>query len=174
MFKGEIPFKSRNGAALIYVLFVLIILSAIATVVMGLNMNNLHQAKYQEYNIQAHYLAYSGVELGYAALMELDDINDEYSSMLYTDFCRRTVSENGEIVYKPKRLKKEETDYPLGEGTANITIESFEDSGKWWIEITSTGKLKNKVPNAKTDYITNTVALKFPFDNPLNKTWTKE
>ena len=123
MFKGEIPFKSRNGAALIYVLFVLIILSAIATVVIRLNMNNLHQAKYQEYDIQAHYIAYSGVELGYAALMELDDINDEYSSMLYTDFCRRTVSENGEIVYKPK-IEKEETDYPL-EGTANITIESL-------------------------------------------------
>lgn len=162
---------SRKGSALAIVLFVFVFVSIISTMVFRVYMNNLHQAKHQEFKVEAYYLAHSGIELAYAALMQLDDVNDPYSCMLYQDYATNQVN-NGVTTYEPKLHKKEELDYPFGEGKLDITLESVKDSNDiYWIEISSVSTMEKQL--SRKMEISDTLVLKFPFDNPLNKRWSK-
>lgn len=60
----------RRGSVLIAVLCIFILVSAFALIVYSYSMSNLNQAKIQEENMHAYYLAYSGCELTYALLIE--------------------------------------------------------------------------------------------------------
>lgn len=174
MAKKKKLLKSRKGAALAMVLFSFIFISIIAVVIFRVFMTNLHQAKYQEYQMEAYYLAHSGIELGYAALMNPDDINDEFSSMLYKDFANKRTDPNdpNKDIYEPKAKKKEEIGYSLDKGTLDVVIETKEIDGDWWVEIKSASKLEKQMTSKNE--VKDSIVLRFPFENPSNKKWVKK
>ena len=62
--------RKRKGFALMTVLFVVIILSIFFISIITITQSNTKQVRLQEDNLRAYYLARSGVDIAYAALME--------------------------------------------------------------------------------------------------------
>lgn len=62
--------KNRKGSVLVAVMCIFVLISAFAIIIFQYSMNNLQQAKIQEENMRAYYLAYSGCELTYVALTQ--------------------------------------------------------------------------------------------------------
>lgn len=63
----------RKGNALVFVLIAFMIVSIFAFSILSIFNNNLKQAKHQQDSLEAYYLAYSGIELTFAYLMEYDE-----------------------------------------------------------------------------------------------------
>lgn len=61
--------RNSKGSAIMLVLFVFVFLMITATTVLSIHGNNLRQAKKQEQSMEAYYLAYSGCEIGWQALL---------------------------------------------------------------------------------------------------------
>ena len=61
---------NKRGAALVYVIIVLVVIMIFSTLVVNHVYRNLQQAKYQERVLQAYYLSISGTDLCLAALMQ--------------------------------------------------------------------------------------------------------
>ena len=65
--------RFRNGSILTYVLIIFLVLFILLTSILYVNSANIKQVIAQEDYLKAYYLAYAGVELGYAALMADDE-----------------------------------------------------------------------------------------------------
>jgi type II secretory pathway pseudopilin PulG len=78
--------KNQKGAALITVLVVFVVVMILASSTMMIFNSNLKQVKAQEHNLQAYYLALSGIELGNTALMTDIRYVDGVGIKLYEDF----------------------------------------------------------------------------------------
>lgn len=61
--------KSNDGSVLVFVLIVFLVITILTSSVIYLNMTNTRQVASQRESLHAYYLAYSGIEIGYAALM---------------------------------------------------------------------------------------------------------
>lgn len=72
MIQFKNPNKARKGYTLILVLIVLVVLSTVSLSLLALSRANVQQASAQEENMRAHYLARSGVDITYEALMQND------------------------------------------------------------------------------------------------------
>ncbi len=83
--------RNSKGSAIMLVLFVFVFLMITATTVLSIHGNNLRQAKKQEQSMEAYYLAYSGCEIGWEALMaglkkqiEITDSNPIWGPQTFT------------------------------------------------------------------------------------------
>lgn len=65
----KLTIKKENGGTLAFVIILLMVLSIFTASILMVFNNNLKQAKQQEDSMEAYYLAYSGVEVAYAALL---------------------------------------------------------------------------------------------------------
>lgn len=140
--------KSNTGSALMTVIIIFITLILLTISIVYLMQSNLKQARHQENMIEAYYLSYSGIEIGYAALVDNDD-------QLLNEFINK----------KTNRL--EEKGLKFGEGEIDIIIsndETVED--EIWIKITSTGKLKD----SNTSY---SMSMSFLADNKTFRKWER-
>ena len=61
--------KSNDGSILVFVLIVFLVITILTSSVIYLNTTNTRQVASQRESLHAYYLAYSGIEIGYAALM---------------------------------------------------------------------------------------------------------
>ncbi len=121
MFKNTL--KSNNGAALVVVLITLLVLSILTLSVIHTNMTNTKQVVSQKEHLQAYYLAYSGLEIGYSALLlNNGELLDEFKS-------RANHTRNDKVHYVDSNSDE-----------IDITIKSSSDKQK--ITITSIGKHK--------------------------------
>ncbi len=127
--------NNKKGAALIFVMVALLIISIMISIAASISQANVKQASHQEKGIQAYYIARSGVELAYEVIMKKG---------LVTEFLE------GHITSLPP-----ENGIDFGEGTADVTVTYFEDANNMKkIKITSIGTLND------TD-VSRTVSLEF-------------
>ncbi len=142
--KNIFKLKNRKGSALVFILIILLIMSLLGTSILSLFSTNLKQAKLQQDSLQAYYLAYTGVEIAYAAL--LDD-----------------AAKLKEITNNKKELT--ENNINFGDGKISVkskltTMANFDG----WVEISSIGTLnKNNLEYKRT--------MLFDPTNPVDVYW---
>ncbi len=134
--------KTKKGAALVTVVVIFLFVSIVAMVVYNYSVNNLQQAKKQEENIRAYYLAYSGCEMAYAALLkEASGTWGEYVKKLGDKEQTLTNADLGSLTDKDSiHIKvKKSTDAKLNN----------------WVEISAEGKshYETKYFGEKTVYL---------------------
>lgn len=115
--------KARGGYALAMVLVVMVVLSMVAVSILTLSRQNIQQASAQEENMRAHYLARSGIDITYEALMTNNEAKIEA-------FIADTTT--------PLPLKDKIVFEDIGE----VEIEVNKDTE--WVHIKATGKTTGK------------------------------
>lgn len=141
--------KNDQGAALVYVLIVILVVSMYIIIISNLFQSNLKMAKYQEQNMKAYYLAMAGSDLTFTALLQ-HDTPQEIDDTLLFDHFNPTIS-------SPSAL----TDtLNFDTGTASITVQAIEIDGNRWIEIESEGTLTDSGVKKK-------VTVQFDYANPI-------
>lgn len=141
--------KNDQGAALLYVLIVLVVVSIFIVMIGNLFQSNLKLTKYQERNTKAYYVALAGADLTFAALMQHDTPQEIDDTLLYDHF--------NPTITAPLPLSDTIT---LDNGEAAVSVSAIVVDGKRWIEIVSEGTL--------TDGGTKkTVTVQFDYANPV-------
>lgn len=139
---------SKKGSALIYVFVIIIVLSLLTTTILSILASNTKQAQYQQDSIEAYYLAYSGVQMAYSALLANNNAK-------LTELTRDTnpVSE------------QRQTAIPYANGTITVVAKKSADTGyENWIIITAVATLtRNNLQYTRSMY--------FDPDNPINAVW---
>lgn len=137
--------KLHKGSAVAMVVMIMAIIMVITSVVAILFSANRTQASHQEDYMKAYYLANSGIEIGYAALLtDLDagsNINYYYQQ------------------YASQLVTPQTSTQTLTAGTVVIRLFSQTIDGKTWLVIESTGQLTGTT-------ITQTLNYRFRADNP--------
>ena len=106
--------RKRKGFALMTVLFVVIILSIFFISIITITQSNTKQVRLQEDNLRAYYLARSGIDIAYAALMEEEEKN-------YTEFLNSSKNLTHDNLALP-------TEDPIG--YVDIEVSEIEDEVK--------------------------------------------
>lgn len=149
-FKDYFKLKRRKGSALAFVLIILLGISILTTSLLYIFNTNLKQAKYQQDRIEAYYLAYSGAEMAYSALL--------------------TKKSDGRLKLTDLTPGNELTQRDISYGNGKIDISakiSKDENFDGWIKITATGTL-NK------NNLSYTRSLFFDPANPVNKMWKND
>lgn len=141
--------NQEQGGLLAFVVIMLMVVSIIVASVLFMFNSNLKQAKLQEDNMEAYYLAYSGVEMAYAAL--LADSNEKLKELT------RLTSPVASHVTNNVAIGGGEVDL--------IAVKSTDVGFENWIKITSTATLSR---NGQTY----TRILYFDPADPTKKVWS--
>ncbi|MPM56596.1 hypothetical protein SDC9_103405 [bioreactor metagenome] len=147
--------NNERGAALIFVILALVIVSILAMAIASLVRSNLSQTVSQEDTLKAYYLATSGQELAYAALLKKDAYGD---SLLSTEFTETAHPDWHDAPILTDILNH--TDDGIDGGTVNVKVEAVDKGGERWVKITSTGIVDGSAA-------TKTVTLEFMADNTI-------
>lgn len=120
-------FCNKKGVSLVFVVLVLMVMSILSVAIFALFTSNIAQAKQQDDSVKAHFVAISGVEVAYGALLQ-------NNRSLLRDYFDKDIG----VVITPL------TDtVDLNHGTASIVVSRYVKDGSRWILITSTGSLNN-------------------------------
>ena len=140
--------KKNNGAALAFVIIVLAVVTIFSLIVANLVLGNLTQAKTQERQIQAYYIAQSGTDLCMSALLQQGPggAND---TLLYQKF-NPTIASPGTL----------SDSLVLTGGVVNLTVSATLINGDRWIVIQSVATLDGSST-------TGTTTLEFQYSDPL-------
>ena len=123
--KRKLHIEQESGGMLAFVIIMLMVVSVLVASVLLMFNNNLKQAKMQEDNMEVYYLAYSGVEMAYAAL--LADSNEKLKEL-----TRLTSPVASQVT----------NNIALGDGEIDLIAVKTSDTGfVGWIKITSTATL---------------------------------
>lgn len=127
--------KEEKGAALAWTLILFVVMTILATSIMFIVQQDLREVVMQEKRIKTFYIAQSGVELSYAALMQNEN---EYFNKMVNDTVVSMVDEidvyDGETV--------------VGKAAVTVTPEMID--GKKWIKIVSIGTLTGETMTVRT------------------------
>ena len=137
----------KNGVTLVYVVLVMLVMSLLGVAVFTLFSANLSTAKAQRDSIKAHFLAVSGVEMGFAAVLDTESTG---TRLLDTYFKANDIT---------SVMGALEDEIELDEGVVIIKISSYIDDEERFIKIESTG-VPNDLGNSKT--LTMHFSAKFP------------
>ena len=154
--KAKEKLTNERGAALIFVILALVIVSILAMAIASLVRSNLSQTVSEEDTLKAYYLAVSGQDLTYAALLQEDAYGD---TLVDTTFSEAAHASVGGVPTLSDTLPH--TGETLEGGHVTITVRALEIDGERWVEIKSTAVLDS--PSAATK----TVTLQFLAENPL-------
>lgn len=136
--------KKRKGAALAWVLIMMVVVGILAISMSAIFTSNLKQTKYQQDSLEAYYLAYSGALVAYEALLANNN------QKLY-------------ILTGGGNLPSEEMTFDNGKSTVTAVV-STDTNFENLIKIVSTGKLsRNNFEYTRTMY--------FDPANPLDILW---
>lgn len=145
LFKKEVVnMKKRKGASLFWVIIALVFTTIMTISISTVTRSNIRQAKIQDDGLQVYYIARSGAELAYEALLTS-------SPSLINKFKNGAIS------------KLDEKNISVGKGKADIKVTSYTVDAVKKIKIESTGKLNNT---------TKTIYLEFEADNYGSMKWT--
>lgn len=145
-YKRNIKLNSDDGSALAFVIIMIMVLTIFVSSILFLFDNNLIQAKKIEVNMEVYYLAYSGVEMSYAAL--LANTNEKMKEL--TDLTVASLTTNS---------------ISFGNGEIDTQAVLSKDPGFVdWIKITATATLDS---NGDTD----TRIMYFDPNDPTKKVW---
>ena len=140
--------KNRKGVSLVYVMLVLIVMSILSVAIFTLFVSNLNQVKMQEDSVKAHFVAMSGVEIAFGALVQ------DNRSLLNYHFDKHVGTSVSPI---------SDTIDVTG-GQADITISSYVEDGLRYVRITSVGRLDNSA-------FTKTLNMHFRIEYPEIQVW---
>ncbi len=138
----------KRGFTLLFAMAVLLIMSILSVAIFTLFASNIATEKMQTDAIRAHYVAQSGVDVAFGALLQ-----DNKS--LLTNYFDKAVTIN---------VTPLTSQIVLDSGTADIVVSSYIDGTERWVLITSTGSL-----NAST--VTQVSKLSFNIRYPQIKKW---
>ncbi len=141
--------RNKHGAAVAYVMLALIVVFIMVSVVASIAQANIKQAGYQENSLMAYYIARSGAELAYEAIMTT------------TPSLLDTFKNNSAYTLTENNIDFEK-------GTADVKVTSSGTGESQKIIIESTGTLKSKP-------VSRTVTLEFYIDysNKPDMYWSK-
>lgn len=151
--------KSHKGSALVLVLIVMLVLSILSIALLNISLADTKHAVRGEKNIQAHFIARSGANLGLKIL--------EQKLLAETWLDMATVENNMNIYIGTLHTSNPEI-FSIKENTVvqgNFTIQ-YEDIDANTLKIISTGTLPGINPVSQTVSIT--VKTKFPATDVLN------
>ena len=140
--------KNRKGVSLIWVIIALVFVSIMTMSISMITQSNILQAKNQDDTLQAYYVARSGAELAYEALITS-------SPSLLIPFTSSSNSGNSHILTHK--------DLEIGSGKVDIEVTSTGLDADRRIQIESIGKLKG---------ITKTIILEFNATTKGDIRWT--
>ncbi len=139
---------NEKGSALVTVILVLVVVTISVASMVALFNNNLNQIVYQEDSMRAYYIARSGIELAYSALMtEGEDLLNTF----------KTGGTNA-----AQTLQIDGGTMPLGEGNVAVSIARCVNptgASDIWVQIESVGTLSDPA-------ISSRMRLRFNVDNP--------
>lgn len=150
--------KDCRGTALINVMVTLVVVSVFLGIIASIFAANLRETNFQKQRVKAYYLALSGSDLCYAALVKQGvEGGDNTDTMLYERFSKENVPN---IASTPTlTVTMDEADGLVG-GTATVTISAFDKNGLRWVKIKSTARLTEST-------VSNTTTLDIQVTNPL-------
>jgi type II secretory pathway pseudopilin PulG len=141
--------KSNKGVAMAYVMMSLVVVFIVIAIVSSIAQANIKQASAQEKGLEAYYVARSGAELAYEAIM--------------------TTSPSLLDAFKAdKNLVKTENGIDFEKGSADVTVTTSGTGDNQKIIIQSVGKLYDKD-------ISKTVTLEFfiNYDEKPGMVWSR-
>lgn len=146
---------SKKGAALVFVIIALLVVSIMISVVAQIAQSNTKQASSQEKGIQVYYVAKSGAEMGFQAMMTSQAVSTSGSSIMSTMTKVGGYPPGIQIINI-----LDDNNNKVGTATVTAALEDVAPNQK--IVITSVGTLSNS-------NISKTVKLKFYVDYTNNK-----
>lgn len=123
VFKTKHLKNDEQGFALVWVLIFFMIFSILSVSLWVISNQDLLEAKNDQSQLRAYYLAESGADLVYAALMKKPTPSD--APLINT--------------YQTQRTRVHTQTISLGADKIEIRIESVSIDGKWWVKVTSKG-----------------------------------
>lgn len=138
----------KRGFTLLFAMAVLLIMSILSVAIFTLFASNIATEKMQADAIRAHYVAQSGVDVAFGALLQ-----DNKS--LLTNYFDKGVT----VSVTPLTSQ-----IVLDSGTADIVVSSYIDGTERWVLITSTGNLSSST-------VTQVSKLSFNIRYPQIKKW---
>jgi type II secretory pathway pseudopilin PulG len=115
----------KRGVTLVFVLAVLLIMSTLSVAIFALFSSNMNEEQMQTDAIRAHYVAQTGVDVAFGALLQNN------RSLLTSYFDKATT-----VVITPL------TDtIDLDNGSASIVVSSYVEGTERFVLITSTGSI---------------------------------
>lgn len=142
--------SDQRGAALIFVLLALVIVSILAVAIASLVRSNLSQTVSEEDTLKAYYLAMSGQDLTYAALLQEDAHGQTMVDTAFSEAAHSNVADTPVL----------NDTLAIGDGSVNVTVRALEKDSERWVEITSAAALTDSS-------VTKTLVLEFLAENPL-------
>lgn len=142
--------QNENGASLVFVLMVMLVVMIFSATAMMIFSSNLNQAKHQQDRLEAYYLSYSGIEMAFEALLA------------------DKMDQTKKILSQPNGYVLETKDIEIGKGKIDIKASKSSDPGtEGWIKITSIAVLtRNDLTFSRTMY--------FDPDNPNDTFWLND
>ncbi len=123
---------NKNGVTLIFVILVLLVMTILGVAVFTLFSSNLATAKSQQDSVKAHFLAISGVEIAFAAVLDNTDGDPLIVSYFKRDDITSTMIPLTDTI-------------ELDEGEVEIEISSYIENEERYIKISAKG-----IPNNTT------------------------
>ena len=143
--------NNKKGMSLVFVVLVLLVLSILSMAIFTLFTSNMRQAQKQENVIRAHYLAISGVEVTFAALMQ-GDTNERLVNTYFNEPINISVDPIEDSI-------------EMDAGLVDVTVSTYVEEGNRWVLITSVGTLDT------TDSVSQTVEMRFRVEYPEIQIW---
>lgn len=139
---------NKKGMALLLVLLIMVVLSILSVAVLTMFTTNMNNEKMQEDSIRAHYIAMSGIDVTFSALLQDDQsLLDDY----FNKALNVTITSLSDTI-------------EFDDGEAHIVVSSHVENDERWVMITSTATLEGS-------NIDNTVTMKFRVEYPEIQQW---
>lgn len=140
--------RNKRGNTLAFTMMMMIVVFLVVSIVVSLTQANLRQASAQERGLQAYYVARSGAEAAYEALLTTTP------SLLKN----ATTPTDASTFFGNLNMVLTQNDIDFEAGTADVTAVTNHDASNPKIIITSVGTLKDSD-------ISRTVTLEFYIDS---------
>ncbi len=128
-------FKKRTGSALIWMLLSFTVLMILMGSIVYIVRQDIYETVKQEERLQTYYIAYAGIDLTYAALMDPENNPKKFETAITKLKTNSNKPLTDTITIEVGRKIR---------GTAEVSIKRVKKDEKDWIQITSIGKLVDK------------------------------
>lgn len=132
--KKNYRMKKRKGVALIWMILAFTILMILMTSIIYIVRQDIFETVKQEERLQTYYIALSGVDLTYAALMD-SSISPKTIDKVIDSLKKNNTPITDTINIEIRGNQK---------GTAIVTIDRVKENEINWLRVTSVGQLKDK------------------------------
>lgn len=117
--------NNRGGSSLVWVIILMAVFAILTSSMLFISRQDLIETVHFREKSRAYYVASSGIDMAYAALMKKLDDDDTPLIQSYKNDHNKTYSQEIDI----------------GNDKIYLSIASVLIDGKWWVKVISTGKI---------------------------------